>query len=167
MKILPTRFALDIDAHESARLLAHHFVHERAREALDRGPARPRIHRDDDVKALAAREPRERVQPERLEAFLDGCAASTTALARHVLGRIQIEDDNVGLIEMLRPRAPDVQLEHAYLRERLQGSEVVEHRVRIFVFVNHDARAPPPERPRRYASDRSTAVRSPRGSGTA
>ena len=123
MKILPARFAFDIDAMNrrgSSRTIS--LTNARV-NFLTAGQVGPGFTGHDDVKALAARQLRERVQPERLEPLLDGYARACDFAPRHVCGRIEIEDDDVGLIEMLGARAPDVQLEHADLREREQRSE--------------------------------------------
>ena len=85
---------------------------------LTAGQVGPGVDRDDDVQPLAARQLGERIEPERFEPLLDVEAGSGDFAPRHVRGGVEIEHDDVGLVEMLGARAPDVQLEHADLHER-------------------------------------------------
>jgi hypothetical protein len=104
--------------------------HDRLREALDDVVGELGRERDDDVQALAAA----RLQPARQaelgqhgphqeRGFLD-------LRPRHAFARVEVEDDAIGVVDLLRRRVQGVELDRVHLRRGEEGFDVVdgEHR---------------------------------------
>ena len=92
------------------------------------------------MQPFAARETKERAQAQALETLFDQKSGRDDRAPSDVLGRIEVEYDDVGLVEMLRTRSPDVQLERADLHETEQRGQPVDHRVRFLVRLDRDPR---------------------------
>jgi hypothetical protein len=83
------------------------------------------------VQPFAARNANESAEPQGLEALFDQESRVDDGSPADVLGRIEIEHDDVGLVDVLGARPPDVQLERADLDETEQRGKPVDHRVRF------------------------------------
>src|SRR5271166_7136713 len=95
-------------------------------ELLDRGPIELRLNGDDDVHALAASGLEETFEPHRLELPADfGGAVGEGPPGDRGIG-IEIEDDEVGALEVAVLRTPGMNFEHSHLGqsgERLRSGE--------------------------------------------
>ena len=167
MKILPPRWLLAIEAVKRRGVPAHDLVDDSASELLHGRPLRTRHDRHDDVQSFAARETKERAKAQALETLFDQKSRSDNRVPSHVLGRIEVEYDDVGLVDMLRTRSPDVQLERADLHETEQRGQPVDHRVRLLVRLDRDPRDRVGNPDAGRAFDRSTVFRSPRDNAAA
>src|SRR6516164_1250986 len=56
----------------------------------------------------------------------------------HILARIEIEDQAVGLLETAERRTPRMDFDHARLHEGDQAGEVIEHQHRFFALADVD-----------------------------
>src|SRR5271166_715023 len=96
------------------------------RELLDRGPIELRLNGDDDVQALAASGFEETFEPQRLESPADfGGAVGEGPPGDRGVG-IEIEDDEVGALEVVVLRTPGMNFKHTHLGqsgERLRSGE--------------------------------------------
>src|ERR1017187_8714991 len=89
-------------------------------ELLDRAPIDLRFNGDDDVQALTASGLEEALEPQRFELPADFASAVCEGAPGDRGIGIEVEDDEVGALEIVVLRTPGVNFEHSHLGQSSQ-----------------------------------------------
>src|SRR3546814_9590435 len=109
-----------------ARRVLRHDPSKRAGERLHLIPAMPPRKRNDDVQSLAARCLKEALQAQLIETVVQFLRRRDDPFKRDRRIRIEIEDEPVGMLDVVGPGAQGVQLEQAELDQRNETGQTAE-----------------------------------------